>query len=196
MGNYIVSGAGNSAVNGTYIYQGVYNAKPWYLNGAYSLYFYASSFWFLASGLPADAGPSTLNYYYIGSSAATPPATDWIVYQPGIEPAPTVAGSGTGLISGTPSVGSTLSIGYSYSDAENDPEGATMIQWYRCNNAADAVADCTLVLDTTKPTLTYTAVAGDAGKYLKVKVTPVATSGTLTGTAVTTEASAQIQAVP
>ncbi len=83
-------------------------------------------------------------------------------------------------ISGTMAVGQTLTGSYTYSDAENDPEGTSTFQWYtgffngfivECNAAiSGATSD------------TYTIQAGDAGKYICFGVTPVATSGTSPGT--------------
>lgn len=84
-------------------------------------------------------------------------------------------------ISQAPAVGLTISNSYSYSDINSDPEGATTFQWYLADDAngtnGTAIAGAT--------NSTYTVITSDVNKYLGVKVTPVALSGTLTGLPVT-----------
>lgn len=70
-------------------------------------------------------------------------------------------------ISGTPEVGQVLTGSYTYSDAENDPEGASQLQWYR---HATPIAGAT--------SSTYTLVVADEGQTLSYAVTPVAQTGT------------------
>lgn len=81
-------------------------------------------------------------------------------------------------ISGSPDVGNTLTGSYTYSDAENDPQGTSTFQWYRADNNSGlneaAIGGAT--------STTYTLVSGDLGKYILFRVTPVASSGTTPGT--------------
>lgn len=85
---------------------------------------------------------------------------------------------------GSVSVGDTLSVSYAYSDADSDPEGGTMVQWLRSGNAIVGATSAD-----------YEVVPADIGNTLSVRVTPVAQSGTQTGTAVTSGASA-VNAAP
>ncbi|MDM8161825.1 FISUMP domain-containing protein, partial [Labilibaculum sp. K2S] len=80
-------------------------------------------------------------------------------------------------ISGSAMVGSTLTASYTYYDADADPQGATTYQWYRANDAA-GTGETTISGATAA---TYLIVAADLDKYLTVAITPVATSGILTG---------------
>lgn len=76
-------------------------------------------------------------------------------------------------VSGSAYVGETLTGLYTYSDADNDLEGASTFRWLR-NDVA--ISNATALI--------YTTVFADLGKTLKFEVTPVATSGTSPGTAV------------
>ncbi len=91
-------------------------------------------------------------------------------------------------ISGTLSVGETLSASYTYTDAENDPEGATTFQWYRATSSAGAGA--TAINGAT--TQSYIITNNDEGYYMGVKVTPVASSGITPGDAVTNYSSTAV----
>ena len=80
-------------------------------------------------------------------------------------------------ITGTPQVGQLLTGHYTYSDVDGDLEGTCTFRWLR-NDVAIAGATG----------LTYTAGAADAGAMIKFEVTPVALTGTLTGTPVQSSA--------
>ncbi|NOX75785.1 MAG: integrin [Gammaproteobacteria bacterium] len=71
-------------------------------------------------------------------------------------------------------VGDTLTGSYSYSDADNDDEGATTFRWLR---NATAIGGAT--------SSSYTLVAADNSQTITFEVTPVATTGPITGNAVT-----------
>lgn len=179
-----VSGAGNPSVDGTYVPNGTHDGRPSYRNGGYYIYYCRDAqAWIINFGL--DDNSLGHSDYGNDSISSTVPQSGWTTLS-GSDPAPTLSGGAT--ISGAPFVNSSLTASYNYSDTEGDPEGATKVQWYRCGTANDPLTACTLVLDTTKPTLTYSVVSADAGKYLKVKITPIATSGTPTGAAITSEA--------
>lgn len=77
-------------------------------------------------------------------------------------------------------VGEILTGYYTYTDAENDAEGISSFQWYRATDALGTGA--TPILGATNST--YTVQVADVGNYIGFEVTPVATNGTLTGTAV------------
>ena len=77
-------------------------------------------------------------------------------------------------LSGTVQVGETLSAGYTYSDPENDPQGESILEWYRADDAAG-----TNKVLVSSGSLTYVPDSDDAGKYIIFTVTPVATSGYL-----------------
>lgn len=79
------------------------------------------------------------------------------------------------ITAATPTVvGSTLTGHYTYADNEADPEGVSTFRWLR--NAV-AIAGATAI--------TYVLVEADVGTNITFEVTPVATTGTLTGTPVT-----------
>ena len=74
------------------------------------------------------------------------------------------------LITGTADIGQVLTGSYTYTDAENDPEGASIFRWLR---------DGTPIAGAT--TETYTLVVADQGAMVSFEVTPVAQSGTSLG---------------
>lgn len=70
-------------------------------------------------------------------------------------------------------VGDTLTANYTYFDAEGDPEGVSLYQWYRDGEAIDGETDTT-----------YTVTTEDIGKTITFKVIPVALTGISPGTPV------------
>ena len=92
-------------------------------------------------------------------------------------------------ITGTAQVGVQLSGSYTYSDTESDPQGTSTFRWVR-NTVNSGAGGGTNVATTQN----YTPIAGDLGNYLYFCVTPVATSGTTTGTEVCSSASAAVAA--
>ena len=74
-------------------------------------------------------------------------------------------------------VGDTLSGSYTYADAEGDAEGATTFRWLRDGIAIDGATASS-----------YTLVSEDISTQITFEVTPVATTGTATGSAVTSSA--------
>ena len=83
-------------------------------------------------------------------------------------------------ITGTTTLGQMLTGSYTYSDAENNPQGTSTFQWYRSDNAAGAGK--TPIASATAQT--YTIAAADLGKYLSFAVTPIATAGLSPGAVV------------
>lgn len=83
-------------------------------------------------------------------------------------------------ITGTTQVGSTLTGSYTYNDANSDAEGASLFKWYRSDDALGA--NKTAILEATSTS--YTLQPADLGKYISFEVTPIAQTGTTTGTAV------------
>lgn len=81
-------------------------------------------------------------------------------------------------ISGTQQEGETLTGTYTYGDAESDAQGTSQRQWYRADNGSGlnraAISGATGA--------TYVLAAGDVGKFIQFAVTPVALTGTATGT--------------
>ena len=70
-------------------------------------------------------------------------------------------------------VGQNLEAKFIYYDADADPEGAHLYQWYRANNASGYLA--TAISGATTPS--YELVSEDTNKYIAVKITPVANVG-------------------
>jgi hypothetical protein len=96
------------------------------------------------------------------------------------------AGTGTVLVNNVPTVnninykglfrvGSTANVVYTYADAEKDVEGATTITW---ESASDDKGTAKTNFST-GATLTF--VTANAGKYVRVKITPRAATGLLNG---------------
>jgi probable HAF family extracellular repeat protein len=76
-------------------------------------------------------------------------------------------------IAGSPHPGQQLTGQYIYSDADNDPEGASTFRWLRDGVAISGATG-----------KTYTVVAADSGHLLMFEVTPVAVTGVSPGIAV------------
>ncbi|MNK80699.1 Cellulosome-anchoring protein precursor [compost metagenome] len=92
-------------------------------------------------------------------------------------------------ISGTPTVGESLSGSYNYADVNGDVEMGSMYQWYRSDNAAltlnhKAIAQATGT--------TYILQADDVGKYISFEVTPRNGAAPTTGAAVESDATAKV----
>ena len=80
-------------------------------------------------------------------------------------------------------VGDSLAGSYTYSDTEGDEEGASTFQWLR-NGSAISEATAT----------TYTLTSDDSEQLVSFEVTPVAITGTLTGSPVRSDGMAVITA--
>ena len=90
MADMIVSGAGSSVINGTYIESGTYNGRSMYDNGNYRILWLGAG-WGIVNYV-------NLAYYYRSTDdVATPDlVTTWTVYQTGILPVPTVTAASSG----------------------------------------------------------------------------------------------------
>ncbi len=81
-------------------------------------------------------------------------------------------------ISGTMEVCKMLTVTFDYSDLEGDPQGNPIIKWFRADDNSG----------TNEQEIhngsSYTLVLDDEDKYIRVELTPVATSGTLEGSPV------------
>lgn len=86
-------------------------------------------------------------------------------------------------ITGKAAVGNTLKVSYTYKDADEDQQGASIISWYRADNSKGK--NKKLIASGSK--VTYKLTKKDQGKYIFVEVTPVAKSGTLNGNIKTTK---------
>jgi lysophospholipase L1-like esterase len=82
-------------------------------------------------------------------------------------------------ISGSAAVGQVLPGNYTYTDADGDMESGTTFRWLRSTDATLDAGD-TLV----STAINYTVLPADVGKRLFFEVTPIAATGTPTGTAV------------
>jgi hypothetical protein len=86
-------------------------------------------------------------------------------------------------INGDPRSGLTLFGSYVYSDTENDPEGASVYEWYTATNAS-GTAGKTIIPGANS--LSYKIADAYIGLYIGFAVTPVAVSGVSPGSQVTT----------
>jgi hypothetical protein len=78
-------------------------------------------------------------------------------------------------ISGVFDVCRELTASYEYSDPENDPEGGTVIKWFRSDNASG-----NNLLEIHQGN-NYTPTLEDEGKFISIEVTPAAESGASPG---------------
>ncbi|MDI1255675.1 MAG: T9SS sorting signal type C domain-containing protein [Flavobacterium sp.] len=81
-------------------------------------------------------------------------------------------------ISGTTQIGQTLTGSYTFNDTDGDLQGTSTYRWLRADN--NSGLNVTPIGGATSTT--YTLVAGDANKFIRFGVTPVAATGTPTGT--------------
>jgi len=88
------------------------------------------------------------------------------------------------VISGSLYWGQTLSAGYTYSDVENDSEGASRIRWLR-NGTPIYQLDVVSGIYSYVTGATYTTVTTDINQDISFEVTPVAATGSTTGATVT-----------
>ena len=84
-------------------------------------------------------------------------------------------------VSGTLSVPNTLTGNHSYSDYEGNTEGNSLFSWYRSD---DNVSDMNDTLISGATSQSYTLQPADAGKYIFLRVVPVASAGTTHGHAI------------
>jgi hypothetical protein len=91
---------------------------------------------------------------------------------------------------GTQTEGQTLTGTYTYSDVDSDAEGSSMKQWYRSDDIEGTGR--TAISGATNST--YVLQTADVGKYIQFAVTPVAATGTTTGTKVYSSYSGAIAA--
>jgi len=86
MADMIVSGAGTTTVNGTYVESGTVNGKPYYAKESFTIK-WAASQWQIKS---------FLLWYFSNNDVATPDlCTTWNSFE-GFDPVPTVTASGGG----------------------------------------------------------------------------------------------------
>jgi hypothetical protein len=93
-------------------------------------------------------------------------------------------------ITGVAEAGNELAATYTYSDADQDEQGDSLISWYR----ADDKKGTNKVL-VAEGSFTYQVTKEDQGKYLMVEVIPVAKTGKLTGTGVIAKVKIKAEAV-
>jgi uncharacterized protein (TIGR02145 family) len=79
-----------------------------------------------------------------------------------------------------PGTNITAKASYTYEDANNDPEGATLYRWYTADDATGT--NQTAIAGATAATIPLTNA--QANKFIGVGITPVAATGTKTGTEV------------
>jgi hypothetical protein len=122
---------------------------------------------------PSDVG----NYleFQVTPVATYPPTTGTPVTSADVGPiAPSSLPVASALgITGTTTVGDTLTGSYSYSDSGANPQASSTFQWFEAssvNGSYTTISGATLE--------TYTLASTDIGKYLKFQVTPVSTVAT------------------
>ena len=86
---------------------------------------------------------------------------------------------------GNAEVGDILTGTYTYTDADSDPQGISQLRWLRSGVAISSAV-----------TANYTITTADIGKDIQFEVTPVATTGVLTGVAKTSAAITSANSAP
>lgn len=133
----------------------------------------------------AGMGIATGTYTYTLDSG------DTIVINATLPPA-NAAPTATGVtITGTARTGVTLLGGYTYGDAESDPQGTSTFRWVH-STAATGIGTGTET--TVATTQSYPVVPADVGSFLYFCVTPVASSGTSPGVEACSAATAAVVA--
>lgn len=122
-------------------------------------------------------GAKTVNVNYTNVNNCT--AATASVYNVTVNAKP-VAGNVS--ILGNPRSGLTLNASYVYSDADGDPEGASVYQWYTGTSAGGAGSSPI----PSASSLTYKLTDAELGKFIGFSVTPVAQVGATPGNMVTT----------
>jgi len=92
-------------------------------------------------------------------------------------------------VTGTAQTGQILTGSYTYTDAETNAEGTSTFKWLSSDTA-----DGTYAAISGATASTYTIASELVGKFIKFEVTPVAATGTLTGTPVLSDATAAVVA--
>ena len=118
----------------------------------------------------------TMSFIVYDGNLSSKTITRQIAITP-VNDAPT---AGTVAIHGGMIVDSTLTGSYIYSDAENDPEGASSFRWFRSDDSEGT--NETAIPDAVSRT--YLLSAADSKKYICFEVTPAAASGSTPGIAV------------
>ena len=188
-----VSGAGTAAANGTYVRVGSLNQSSGgvplalYQQSASGPYIWAED----STGITWYMGPNTTStgeqyYSFSGPERFAAPRNNigfdevWVLVAGQLEN-PTVVGELSGFITNQSVDGGGESVvaNYVYSDVEGDAEGGTSFQWYRSTDPGDGFAP---IAGATSAS--YTPVPGDEFYYLKVRVTPAAQTGTVSGASI------------
>lgn len=84
-------------------------------------------------------------------------------------------------LTGVPIVDSTLSATYTYEDFENDPDSASVVQWF---SSTDTTSDLNESPVAGATALDYTITIADTLRYLRVGITPFSSRGSSPGGAV------------
>lgn len=196
VGDYEVTGAGTTLVNGIYEETGTLNTHPLYTQtegGSYKLFFANFSghdfpppegdYWCI------DTDENTVSLldleYWKYGTVALPPESGWSA-QTGTDPAPEFAPIGD--FSGSTALYGTLTAIYTFSDPDGDTEGTSLYRWLRYN---PAVGDDPGTLIDGADGVSYTTTDDDNGMYLKIEVTPV-DDKEFSGTAVLSKSSGTI----
>ena len=102
MADMIVSGAGTSAVNGTYVENGTYGGKPQYIKNGYYIRYGGGKWdcWIIDNGgVYSPVGGTEISYYEAAESStqATPDLVPiWYTSGVGVSPVPTVTAASSG----------------------------------------------------------------------------------------------------
>ena len=102
MTDMIVSGAGTTAVNGTYVENGTYGGKPQYIKNGYYIRYGSGKWtsWTIDNGGDYSPFGGTLITYYVGAESTTQATPDlvpiWYTYDVGVSPVPTVTAASSG----------------------------------------------------------------------------------------------------
>jgi len=162
--SYVVSGAGNSAYNGTYTANGTCSGVTMFSNGSYWLSYYPV--WQLG---PSGGCTPNYAYYNNGGSSTSVPSTGWIVNGGGTAPAPTVNAPVTGptttgilsprsLTLGSSTAGTATTYQFSLTTGTTFSVGSLKFQY--CTTASGT---CTVPVGLSTTAATLSAQTGTSG---------------------------------
>ena len=125
------------------------------------------------------SGLSSGTTYHVRAYATNSKGTAYgeVVDVPTGNAAPTVTNVN---ITGDAEVNKTLTVAFTYNDAEGDAQGETTIVWYAANEAT--FASSTVIAGATENA--YTIAEPYQGKYIRAGVTPKAVTGNMNGSEV------------
>ncbi|WP_298152525.1 YDG domain-containing protein [Flavobacterium sp.] len=122
----------------------------------------------------ASSTTGTFYIYDVANSTASDLSVNGIVTYAPTNQAPTATAV---AVSGTPTIGQTLTGSYTYNDTEGDLESGSTYRWFRADDISGSNEGA--ILNATG--ISYQLTSTDLNKFVRFGVTPKAGTGTVTG---------------